>query len=208
MAEETGEAECEPSPRLTYLFENAAKSKRPPYMRLSHGNKTMPSEIWTDTNEALKKMRNEPVPRAWDRVICPKLVRLFKAGIIGPCYYPYPIGQAVVADVTSATESDNKHAEMFLEYRSVRSDRPSMAEHNPRSQHHRPPPPCPPLHFLTPKSPLLSPPNLDALPLPARHARPRKSRYLVLLRRPGPELGVGIRDARFTRERVEHAEEC
>ena len=101
------------------LFDNAAKADRLPYTRRIESNATMPQKFWDESYKVTHglcgdypKIHRKPPPYDWDKLIRPLVIKLFKAGIIGPGYNLYPEGQPFIASTSGALSEDD--AELVL----------------------------------------------------------------------------------------------
>jgi len=101
------------------LFDNAAKADRLPYTRRIESNATMPQKFWDESYKVTHglcgdcpKIHRKPPPYDWDKLIRLLVIKLFKAGIVGPGYNPYPEGQPFIASTSGALSEDD--AELVL----------------------------------------------------------------------------------------------
>ncbi|KAK5122093.1 hypothetical protein LTR85_004339 [Meristemomyces frigidus] len=126
--------------RKPSLFDNVMKANKLPYARKINSNRTMPDAFWVEPDRVCLEMcsscpdiHRKPPPREWDKVVRPMIAKLFKAGIIGPGYVPYPEGHSLVASDPEARPEEHllaapgaMQASWYVDYRDWREDWPTM----------------------------------------------------------------------------------
>lgn len=119
--------------QTTQLVDNDAKAKTQPYWRSVLSNSSWPLKFWNgqweEIGDAAYRNPEYPVwhlkeePRVWDEVARPTIAHLFKAGIIGPGYCPYPSGQAMAVPA----HPGDPRRDLFISYCNIRGDWPTMS---------------------------------------------------------------------------------
>ena len=107
------------------IADTTSRAQTHPHSRTSKSNASQANDFWKEVDE-LYKVRRHPSTKQrieydWesDKKLRPVLAHLFKAGVIGPSYYEYALGNAV-----PLTRSGNEGT-LYIDYRRTRPTWPT-----------------------------------------------------------------------------------
>lgn len=110
-----------PRPRCDHIGAALSNSARP--LEFWEGE-------WKELGDAAYQKPNTPgfwflkeEPRVWDKVVRPIVAHLFKTGIVGPGYCPYPSGQAMAVPA----HAGDSRRDLCINYSHIRDDWPTMS---------------------------------------------------------------------------------
>lgn len=94
-----GRSTYEQHAQKSLFTNNEYKAKMTPYARFPQSNKHLPKDVWNAVDKQVQETKEtRRIPPEWDAYCRPIVAKLFKTGILGLGYCPYPEGYAIVVD--------------------------------------------------------------------------------------------------------------